>query len=142
MARVKRSAETLATKDALSARLVALRTEFFGTRGAPEMARHLGLPVRSWYNYERGATVPGEVILRLIELTSAEPAWLLDGSGPQYRVPDVEPDLLVEPNISPATLIAAALELVENGGELGQPANGRPRKLPRLGRSPGRPKRT
>jgi hypothetical protein len=57
----------------------------FGERGGPEMARRLGLPVRTWYNYEAGVTVPAEVVLRIVEMTSAEPTWLLHGCGPRYR---------------------------------------------------------
>lgn len=49
------------------------------------MARRLGLPVRTWYNYESGVTVPAEVLLRFVELTTVEPLWLLHGKGPKYR---------------------------------------------------------
>ena len=49
------------------------------------MARRLGIPVRTWYNYEAGVTVPAEVILKIIELTSVEPIWLLHGKGPKFR---------------------------------------------------------
>lgn len=142
MARHKRTPEALEVKQALSTRLILVRTEVFGERGAPEMARHLGLPVRSWYNYERGATVPGEVILKLIEITSVEPAWLMDGTEPRYREPAAEGELLLAPGISPTTLIAAALELVENGGGLIPTHNGGRKNLQRIGRKPGRPKRT
>ena len=50
------------------------------------MARRLGIPVRTWYNYEAGVTVPAEVVLRIIELTSLEPSWLLNGKGPKFRL--------------------------------------------------------
>ena len=49
------------------------------------MARRLGIPVRTWYNYEAGVTVPAEVILKIIELTAIEPSWLLHGKGPKFR---------------------------------------------------------
>jgi hypothetical protein len=45
----------------------------------------LGIPIRTWYNYESGVTVPGEVILRFVELTGVDPNWLLHGEGPRYR---------------------------------------------------------
>lgn len=141
MARRKRTPDAVDEKCALSTRLVAVRTELFGARGAPEMARHLGLPIRSWYNYESGATVPGEVVLKVITLTSVEPTWLLHGTGPKYREAAPEPDLLVEPGISPSTLIAAALELIESGADIRLPTDGRPKKWARIGRSPGRPRR-
>ena len=65
----------------LAERLSSLRLELFGDRGGPEMARRLEIPVRTWYNYEGGVTVPAEVVLRIIELTSVEPVWLLHGKG-------------------------------------------------------------
>ena len=68
---------------ALAERLASLRSELFGERGGPEMARRLGIPVRTWYNYEAGVTVPAEVILKIIELTSIEPSWLLAREGPE-----------------------------------------------------------
>lgn len=49
------------------------------------MARRLDVPVRTWYNYESGVTVPAEVLLRFMELTEVETAWLLRGEGPIYR---------------------------------------------------------
>jgi len=49
------------------------------------MARRLGLPIRTWYNYESGVTIPAEVILKFVELTSVEPLWLLHGRGPKFR---------------------------------------------------------
>ena len=69
--------ESLRAKLALAERLATLRLELFGERGGPEMARRLGIPVRTWYNYEGGVTVPAEVVLKIIELTSVEPVWLL-----------------------------------------------------------------
>jgi len=72
-------------KLALPERLTELRVELFGARGGPEMARRLGIPVRSWYNYERGVTVPAEVLLGIIDLTSVEAAWLRHGTGPKFR---------------------------------------------------------
>ena len=59
--------------------------EIFGDRGGPEIARRLGIPGRTWYNYEVGVTVPGEVMLRFIDLTSVEPKWLLYGRGEKFR---------------------------------------------------------
>jgi hypothetical protein len=57
--------------------MTALRKDMFGERGRAKMARRLGLPVRTWYNYEEGTVIPAEVVLRVIELTSVEPEWLL-----------------------------------------------------------------
>lgn len=86
MARRKTLPESARSKYALAQRLTSLRQELFGDRGGPELARRLGLPIRTWYNYEAGVTVPAEVVLRLIELTAIEPNWLLHGVGPKYRM--------------------------------------------------------
>jgi len=85
MARRKTLPESVRAKLALAERLGALRLELFGDRGGPEMARRLAIPVRTWYNYEGGVTVPAEVVLKIIELTSVEPTWLLHGKGPKFR---------------------------------------------------------
>ena len=85
MARRKNKPESVEEKNVLADRLRAIRVELFGERGGSEMARRLSLPVRTWYNYESGVTVPAETILRFMELTSAEPLWLLHGTGPRYR---------------------------------------------------------
>ena len=86
MARRKNLPESVRVKCRLSERLHEIRTELYGERGGSEMARQLGLPVRTWYNYETGVTVPAEVLLRFVELTSVEPSWLLHGRGPKYRI--------------------------------------------------------
>ena len=77
--------ESTAVKSALAARLHIIRVERFGERGGSEMARRLGVPVRTWYNYEIGVTVPAEVLLCFLEVTGVEPGWLLSGEGPRYR---------------------------------------------------------
>ena len=85
MARKKTPPELEQTKNVLAQRLKAVRVELFGERGGPELARLLSLPARTWYNYEVGVTVPSEVLLRFIELTSVEPQWLLSGVGDKFR---------------------------------------------------------
>ena len=95
MARRKNAPESIRVKHGLSERLRLLRTEFYGERGGPDLARTLGIPVRTWYNYENGVTVPAEIILRIVELTSVEPIWLLRGEGPKFRStgpPPASPD--------------------------------------------------
>jgi hypothetical protein len=84
MARRKTPPLTLQTKHALAERIMTLRIDLFGPRGGPELARRLGIPVRTWYNYEGGITVPGEILLLIIEVTSVEPMWLLHGTGPRF----------------------------------------------------------
>ncbi len=87
MARRKNAPDAVRIKNGLSERLRTLRTEFYGERGGPDQARELGIPVRTWYNYENGVTVPAEIILRVVELTSVEPIWLLRGEGSKFRNP-------------------------------------------------------
>ncbi len=72
-------------KASLSRRLREVRQELFGEHGGPELARRLGLPARTWYNYETGVTVPAEVLLSFIEQTGTNPTWLLTGEGPKYQ---------------------------------------------------------
>ena len=85
MARMKTTPEARDAKTLLAARLHAIRVERFGERGGSDLALQLGLPIRTWYNYEIGVTVPAEVLLRFLDVTGAEPRWLLDGEGPKYR---------------------------------------------------------
>ena len=58
--------------------------ERFGEGGGPLLAEALGLPERTWQNYESGVTIPAPVILRFIELTGANPRWLRTGAGGRY----------------------------------------------------------
>lgn len=85
MARKKTAPDRQDTKHLLAKRLKEIRVDLFGEHGRPELARLLKIPGRTWYNYEMGVTVPAEVILRFIDLTSAEPKWLLSGRGERYR---------------------------------------------------------
>jgi hypothetical protein len=96
-------------KALLSRRLREVRQELFGDHGGPELARRLGLPARTWYNYETGVTVPAEVLLGFIEQTGASPAWLLSGEGPPYQRPG-ESSLA---EMTPLELIRRGLEKLE-----------------------------
>jgi hypothetical protein len=115
MARRKTAQELVRSKLAIAERLVALRSELYGERGGPELARRLNIPVRTWYNYERGITVPAEIILRIIKLTSVEAEWLLDGNGPKFAKPPAESAETASPpeNVI-GTLLRTALHLLEN----------------------------
>ena len=116
MARRKTLPESLHAKLTLAERLASLRLELFGDRGGPEMARRLGIPVRTWYNYEGGVTVPAEVVLKIIELTSVEPTWLLHGRGPKFRSQARQDrvELASKPSMTVGALLRTALELLEN----------------------------
>jgi hypothetical protein len=82
------------------------------------MARRLGIPVRTWYNYEGGVTVPAEVVLRIIELTSVEPTWLLHGTGPKFRQESRgdRGDAAPQPGMTVGGLLRTALRLLESDG--------------------------
>ena len=116
MARRKTLPESVRAKYSLAERLSTLRAELYGERGGPELARQLGLPVRTWYNYESGVTVPAEVILRMIELTSVEPMWLLHGKGTKFRPQAAERrETVVGPGVSVGSLLRTALHMLEEG---------------------------
>lgn len=122
MARRKTLPDSARAKFALAERLKSLRSELYGERGGPELARQLGLPVRTWYNYESGVTVPAEVILKIIELTSVEPIWLLHGGGEKFRTVGADvPDVATGPGVSVGSLLRKALHMLEQG-ETSSPA--------------------
>ena len=114
MARRKTLPESVRAKMALAERLAALRLELYGDRGGPEMARRLGIPVRTWYNYEGGVTVPAEVILKIIELTAVEAGWLLHGEEPKFRNQLTERgERGGQPAVTVGALLRTALQLLE-----------------------------
>jgi hypothetical protein len=115
MARRKTLPDSVRAKYALAERLRSLRAELFGDRGGPELSRRLGLPIRTWYNYESGVTVPAEVVLKIIELTSVEPMWLLHGEGPKYRTArSGAAEAVVGSGVSVGALLRTALSILEN----------------------------
>ncbi len=85
MARLKTSDDSMTIKQSIAARLTELRSDLYGDRGGKDMARALGIPGRTWYHYENGVTVPGETMLKIIEVTAVEPLWLLRGDEPKFR---------------------------------------------------------
>jgi len=66
-------------------RLRSIRLDRFGEHSLSDLAHAIGVPEPTWRNYEGGVTVPGHVLLRFLDVTSAEPRWLLTGRGPRYR---------------------------------------------------------
>jgi hypothetical protein len=125
VARKKTAQDRRTVKAALSRRLREIRRELFGEHGRLELARRLGLPATTWYNYETGGTVPAEVLLRFIELTGVNPRWLAHGVGPKYR--DRHEDRPIS-ETTPAELIRRGLEELErSASEVGVVA---PENLP------------
>jgi hypothetical protein len=70
--------------DELAGRIRDIRHELYGENGATMLAHALHLPTRTWLNYEAGCVIPAHVILRFIEVTDANPNWLLTGTGDRY----------------------------------------------------------
>jgi hypothetical protein len=65
----------------LAQRLCEIRYDLYGEQGAHALARALSLPLQTWLNYERGVTVPADVLLEFLEITRADPHWLRTGDG-------------------------------------------------------------
>jgi hypothetical protein len=68
----------------LALRVREIREELYGEHGGPLLAAALKIPFRTWHDYERGRTIPAHSILRFIEVTDADPHWLLTGEGERY----------------------------------------------------------
>jgi hypothetical protein len=125
MARRKAATEVIRVRLALAERLVALRSELFGERGRSEMAMWLGVPARTWYSYEQGVVIPGQLILKIIVATSVEPGWLLHGKGPKFRRP--EPDRR-ETSPQPAMTARCLLQLALSQLDADHAARSNPRE--------------
>jgi hypothetical protein len=77
----------------LSLRIRQIRLESFGDDGVSALSRALEVPAKTWEHYENGVTIPGRAILQFIEITGAEPHWLLTGEGERYRDRPAKPIL-------------------------------------------------
>ncbi|HEU5115921.1 MAG TPA: helix-turn-helix domain-containing protein [Isosphaeraceae bacterium] len=77
-------------RDTLASRVRLVREDIFGCHGGPLLAQALGVPFRTWKEYEDGAEIPAEVLLRFVVETEANPHWLLTGEGPRYRHSETE----------------------------------------------------
>src|SRR3954452_21345416 len=74
----------LSTSRGLAEGVRAIPLERFGEDGIPLLAETLGVPERTWSNYEAGVNIPGLVILRFVEVTGVDPRWLRTGKGDRY----------------------------------------------------------
>lgn len=79
MPRQKNVPDVVSRKMELAHQLKQIRMELFGQRGGPELARRLNLPTRTWYNYEKGVTIPGETLLDFLSLTRVSLERFCDG---------------------------------------------------------------
>ncbi len=85
------NSDWLGIKSNLAQRVREVRLELYGEHGGPLLAEALEVPFRTWLNYENGCTIPATSILRFIELTKANPHWLLTGCGDKYaRSPAID----------------------------------------------------
>ena len=75
----------LEIRKSLPGRLRQVRLEQFGEHGIPALSNAMGIPSRTWENYEAGVQMTGVAILQFIEITGTEPRWLLSGAGERYR---------------------------------------------------------
>ena len=79
--------ETRPDSSSLGERLREIRVDLYGEHGGPPLAEALGIPARTWANYEGGVSIPGVVLLRFINLTHADPRWLDSGEGEKFSGP-------------------------------------------------------
>jgi hypothetical protein len=81
-----RESEQASSLSDLGCRLRLIREEVFGPEGLSELAARLGIPAPAWQSYEEmGELAPAQILLRFIEVTGADPLWLLRAEGPRYR---------------------------------------------------------
>jgi len=71
--------KTMDRKALLARRVREIRLERYGEQGVGTLAQALDIPVQTWLNYERGVTLPAEVLLGFLEVTGADPQSLLTG---------------------------------------------------------------
>ena len=62
----------------------AIRLDLFGAYGGPLLANLLGIPERRMAEMEIHGPIAGHIILAFIEVTGANPTWLLTGQGKRY----------------------------------------------------------
>jgi len=70
---------------ALARRVREIRRHTYGESGAAMLAEDLDIPARTWENYESGVVIPATVILDFLQVTGANPGWLLTGDGDRYQ---------------------------------------------------------
>jgi hypothetical protein len=68
----------------LSDRIRAIRVDRFGDDGAQVLASLMRIPESKLTSMETHGPIPGHLILAFIEVTDANPGWLLSGAGEWY----------------------------------------------------------
>ncbi len=64
---------------ALARRIRELRRRHFGARGKARLAELLGLNLADYERFERGTLPPGEMLVKICEITGEDLQWLLTG---------------------------------------------------------------
>jgi Bacteriophage CI repressor helix-turn-helix domain len=72
-------------KRLLACRVREIRNYLYGENGLDALAQALGVPTQTWLNYERGITMPAEVLLNFLEATGVDPHWLSTGEGERLK---------------------------------------------------------
>jgi hypothetical protein len=70
-----------AARDRTGRRLRELQEGLYGEGGAAALAAALGVPELTRLNYEQGVMIPGDRLLEFLDLSGADPHWLLTGEG-------------------------------------------------------------
>ena len=70
----------------IAERVREIREELYGESGIEVVAQDLSVPPETWLNYERGVIMPANVVLAFLDLTGADPHWLLTGEGERLSV--------------------------------------------------------
>jgi len=118
---------------ALTERIKQLRRRHFGPGGKAEFARRLDLSLEEYERFERGTLPPGDVMLRMCELTGEDLQWLLTGvasrgtvviSGTRGRHQDFLARLarLLDEKPALAAPLEAFVELLVRGEQAGREA--------------------
>lgn len=84
MSELLSDSEWQSIKSDLGRRVREIRVALYGENGGPLLAEELQVPYPSLHDFENGCTIPGESILRFIELTGVHPHWLLTGDGERF----------------------------------------------------------
>jgi hypothetical protein len=76
------------SKTSLGRRVHEIRQHLYGEDGLDALARALRIPAPTWLNYERGVTMPAEVLLDFLKVTGVDPHWLSTGEGERLLATD------------------------------------------------------
>jgi hypothetical protein len=61
-----------------------IRQCLYGENGVDSLANALGIPAETWLNYERGITIPAQVLLDFLAVTGVDLNWLRTGDSQRW----------------------------------------------------------